>query len=188
LTDQILATLRQLDDDESLLVQSGKPVGVFKTHSDAPRVLMQPTHGYPEYDRDLTIGAGVNFTMGRIEQLAARDSRVLPPLGTDGKPQLVDRFIEALRSIEGAYSLVALSNKKLIGARDPHGFWPLVLGRIGELMVAVAQFDAARVELETLGDRRIARPDARDEVRGHAQGARAAGRVERLHATLRDGR
>jgi amidophosphoribosyltransferase len=43
---------------------------------------------------------------------------------------MIDRFIEALRTIEGAYSLVALTNKKLIGARDPLGIRPLVLGEI----------------------------------------------------------
>src|SRR5512145_2972803 len=38
--DAIVATLRRLRDDESLLIQSGKPVGVFRTHPDAPRVLL----------------------------------------------------------------------------------------------------------------------------------------------------
>ena len=38
--DAILATLKDLEDDETLLVQSGKPVVVFKTHADAPRVLI----------------------------------------------------------------------------------------------------------------------------------------------------
>src|SRR6059036_1153012 len=38
--DAIVAALRALDDDESLLIQSGKPVGIFKTHADAPRVLI----------------------------------------------------------------------------------------------------------------------------------------------------
>src|ERR1700685_4455802 len=37
--DQIVATLKRLDRDQTLLVQSGKPVGVFQTHADAPRVL-----------------------------------------------------------------------------------------------------------------------------------------------------
>jgi len=37
---RIVATLRRLGDDETLLVQSGKPVGVFRTHVDAPRVLI----------------------------------------------------------------------------------------------------------------------------------------------------
>jgi len=38
--EQIVAALRALKDDESLLIQSGKPVGVFRTHADAPRVLI----------------------------------------------------------------------------------------------------------------------------------------------------
>src|SRR6202790_2750224 len=38
--DAIVAALKVLRDDETLLIQSGKPVGVFKTHSDAPRVLI----------------------------------------------------------------------------------------------------------------------------------------------------
>ena len=38
--DAICASLRRLGDDETLLVQSGKPVGVFRTHADAPRVLI----------------------------------------------------------------------------------------------------------------------------------------------------
>jgi len=44
------------------------------------------------------------------------------------KSRVVERFIDAVRQLEGAYSLVALTNKKLIGARDPLGIRPLVLG------------------------------------------------------------
>src|SRR5688500_17795277 len=38
--DRIVASLKKLDIDETLLVQSGKPVGIFRTHADAPRVLI----------------------------------------------------------------------------------------------------------------------------------------------------
>ena len=38
--DQIVAALRRLESDETLLVQSGKPVGIIRTHTDAPRVLI----------------------------------------------------------------------------------------------------------------------------------------------------
>src|SRR5712692_1799577 len=38
--DAIVRSLKELEDDETLLVQSGKPVGIFKTHPDAPRVLI----------------------------------------------------------------------------------------------------------------------------------------------------
>jgi urocanate hydratase len=47
--DAIVATLRRLDDDETLLVQSGKPVGVFKTHPDAPRVLIANSNLVPHW-------------------------------------------------------------------------------------------------------------------------------------------
>src|ERR671929_227472 len=44
------------------------------------------------------------------------------------KSRFVDRFVEAIQQLEGAYALVALTNEKLIGARDPLGIRPLVLG------------------------------------------------------------
>jgi urocanate hydratase len=47
--DQILATLRELDDDQTLLIQSGKPVGVFRTHADAPRVLLANSNLVPKW-------------------------------------------------------------------------------------------------------------------------------------------
>ena len=47
--DAIVAALRELDDDESLLIQSGKPVGVFKTHPDAPRVLIANSNLVPKW-------------------------------------------------------------------------------------------------------------------------------------------
>ena len=47
--DRILSVLRRLKDDESLLVQSGKPVGVFKTHVDAPRVLIANSNLVPHW-------------------------------------------------------------------------------------------------------------------------------------------
>jgi urocanate hydratase len=47
--DQIVASLKQLEADETLLVQSGKPVGVFKTHKDAPRVLIANSNLVPHW-------------------------------------------------------------------------------------------------------------------------------------------
>ena len=47
--DQIVASLKQLEIDETLLVQSGKPVGVFKTHPDAPRVLIANSNLVPHW-------------------------------------------------------------------------------------------------------------------------------------------
>jgi urocanate hydratase len=47
--DAIVRTLRTLGDDETLLVQSGKPVGVFRTHEWAPRVLIANSNLVPEW-------------------------------------------------------------------------------------------------------------------------------------------
>ena len=47
--DRIVATLRRLENDETLLVQSGKPVGVFRTHEEAPRVLIANAHLVPRW-------------------------------------------------------------------------------------------------------------------------------------------
>ncbi len=47
--DRIVATLKTLEDDETLLVQSGKPVGVFRTHTDAPRVLIANSNLVPHW-------------------------------------------------------------------------------------------------------------------------------------------
>jgi urocanate hydratase len=47
--ERIVATLRRLENDETLLVQSGKPVGVFKTHEEAPRVLIANAHLVPRW-------------------------------------------------------------------------------------------------------------------------------------------
>ena len=47
--DRIVASLRGLEADETLLVQSGKPVGVFKTHADAPRVLIANSNLVPHW-------------------------------------------------------------------------------------------------------------------------------------------
>src|SRR5689334_24205494 len=47
--DAILRSLRELNDDETLLIQSGKPVGIFPTHADAPRVLLANSNLVPHW-------------------------------------------------------------------------------------------------------------------------------------------
>src|SRR6185437_12217637 len=47
--DRIVAALRKLEADETLLVQSGKQVGVFRTHADAPRVLIANSNIVPHW-------------------------------------------------------------------------------------------------------------------------------------------
>jgi amidophosphoribosyltransferase len=67
---------------------------------------------------------------GAIYQSTSDTEVVLHLVARSRKSKILDRFIESLRSLEGAYSLVALSNKKLMGARDPLGIRPLVIGEL----------------------------------------------------------
>lgn len=74
---------------------------------------------------------------GAIYQSTADTEVVLHLVAQSRKPKLVDRFIEALQQLEGAFSFVALSNKKLMGARDKYGIRPLVIGeRNGSYILA----------------------------------------------------
>jgi amidophosphoribosyltransferase len=65
---------------------------------------------------------------GAIFQSTSDSEVILHLIARSRKSRLVERFIEALSQIEGGYALVALTNKKLIGVRDPLGIRPLVLG------------------------------------------------------------
>ena len=67
---------------------------------------------------------------GAICQSTTDTEVVLLLAARSRRTKIVDRFVEALAEIEGAYALVALTNKKLIGARDPLGIRPLVLGEL----------------------------------------------------------
>ena len=65
---------------------------------------------------------------GAMMQSTTDTEVILHLVAQSKRNRFIERFIEALRTIEGAYSLVSLTNKKLIGARDPLGIRPLVLG------------------------------------------------------------
>jgi amidophosphoribosyltransferase len=65
---------------------------------------------------------------GAIFQSTSDSEVILHLIAHSRRHRVVDRFIDALSQIEGGYALVALTNKKLIGVRDPLGIRPLVLG------------------------------------------------------------
>jgi amidophosphoribosyltransferase len=65
---------------------------------------------------------------GAIFQSTSDSEVILHLLARSKKARIVERFIDALSAIEGGYALVAVTNKKLIGVRDPLGIRPLVLG------------------------------------------------------------
>jgi amidophosphoribosyltransferase len=67
---------------------------------------------------------------GHIFQSTSDSEVIIHLIAMSRRARFVDRFIDALSQIEGGYALVALTNKKLIGARDPLGIRPLVLGEL----------------------------------------------------------
>ena len=65
---------------------------------------------------------------GSIFQSTSDTEVILHLIATSARTNLVDRMVDALKRVEGAWSLVCLSTKKMIGCRDPLGVRPLVLG------------------------------------------------------------
>ena len=76
---------------------------------------------------------------GAIFQSTTDTEVILHLVATSRFPTLLDKLIDALRQVEGAYSLVALWKGGLIGLRDPHGVRPLVLGRLGDAWVLASE-------------------------------------------------
>src|SRR5215475_8655281 len=71
------------------------------------------------------------ISSGAICQSTSDTEIILHLMARSQRRRVIERFIEALRQIQGAYSLVCLTNDMLIGARDPVGIRPLMLGRLG---------------------------------------------------------
>ncbi len=100
--DAILETLKELEDDETLLVQSGKPVAVFKTHADAPRVLIANSNLVPHW-----------ATWEHFDELAARGLMMYGQMtagswiyiGTQGILQGTYETFGALAKLKGWSSL-----------------------------------------------------------------------------------
>ncbi|HEY7296922.1 MAG TPA: amidophosphoribosyltransferase [Xanthobacteraceae bacterium] len=67
---------------------------------------------------------------GALMQSTTDTEVILHLVARARRNRFIDRFIEGLRQLEGAYSFVGLTNKKLIGARDPLGIRPLVIGKL----------------------------------------------------------
>ncbi|WP_421737703.1 amidophosphoribosyltransferase [Caulobacter sp.] len=65
---------------------------------------------------------------GAIFQSTSDSEVILHLIARSRKARIVDRFIDAIGQIEGGYAIVAITNKKMIGIRDPLGIRPLVLG------------------------------------------------------------
>ncbi len=76
---------------------------------------------------------------GAIFQTTMDTEVVLQLIAKSPRALIVDKLVDAMSQIEGGYALIALTSKKLIGARDPIGLRPLVLGRLGPAHVLASE-------------------------------------------------
>ncbi len=76
---------------------------------------------------------------GHLFQSTSDTEVIIHLIATSTESNLAGRFIDAVTQIEGAYSVVALSRKKLIGARDALGIRPLVLGRLDNAYILTSE-------------------------------------------------
>ncbi len=169
--DRILEVLRRLGDEETLLVQSGKPVGVFRTHADAPRVLLANSNLVPRW-----------ATWEHFHEL---DRKGLMMYGQMTAGSWI--YIGSQGIVQGTYETFAAAGRQHFGGQVA-GRWvltgglggmggaqPLAATMAGLSMIAV-ECDPTRIEkrLETRYlDRRAA---SLDEALGILAEARAAGR------------
>ncbi|MBI1186242.1 MAG: amidophosphoribosyltransferase [Alphaproteobacteria bacterium] len=96
---------------------------------------------------------------GAIFQSTSDSECILQLTARSRKIKIVDRFVEALSQAHGAYAIVCLSKKKIIGARDPLGIRPLVIGRRGDAYILASETCA----LDIIGAEFV-RPVANGEV------------------------
>ncbi len=82
---------------------------------------------------------GELISSGAICQSTSDTEVILHLIARSKKRRIVERFVDALLQIEGAYALACLTNDMLIGARDPIGIRPLVLGRLGSGWVLTSE-------------------------------------------------
>ncbi len=168
--DRMLAALRDLENDETLLVQSGKPVGVFRTHADAPRVLIANSNLVPRW--------------ATLEHFNELDRKGLMMFGQMTAGSWI--YIGTQGIVQGTYeTFYAIARQHFDG--DASGRWILTggLGGMGgaqPLAATMAGFSMLAVECdETRIDFRLrtryldAKAHTLDEALAHIESARAEG-------------
>ena len=84
---------------------------------------------------------------GSIFQSTSDTEVIIHLVATSRFPKLLDKIIDALRQVEGAWSLIMMTPKGMIAGRDPLGIRPLVMGRLGDAVV----FASETVALDVVG-------------------------------------
>src|SRR4051794_1257123 len=145
--DKIVETLEWLEEDQTLLVQSGKPVGVFRTHRDAPRVLIANSNLVPKWANWETFNALDRKGLMMYGQMTAGSWIYI---GTQG-------------IVQGTYETFAEMGRQHYGG-DLHGKWILTagLGGMGGAQPLAAVMAGAHcLALEVQGNRIEKRPGTR---------------------------
>ncbi len=170
--DRIVDSLRSLDNDETLLVQSGKPVGIFRTHPDAPRVLIANSNLVPKW-----------ATWEHFRQL---DAKGLMMYGQMTAGSWI--YIGSQGIVQGTYETFAEIGRQHFGG-DLTGKWVLTggLGGMGGAQpLAATMAGASMIAVECQAsriDRRIAtryldrRTDSLDEALAWMDEAAANGKA-----------
>jgi len=86
---------------------------------------------------------------GSIFQSSSDSEVIIHLIAESHAPTVAERLVEALLQVRGAYSLVLLTESELIAVRDPHGFRPLVLGRLNNATIVASEtcaLDLVRAE------------------------------------------
>jgi amidophosphoribosyltransferase len=84
---------------------------------------------------------------GSIFQSTSDTEVIIHLVATSSQRALLDRLIDALKQVEGAYSLICMTNQGMIACRDPLGIRPLVMGKLGETTI----FASETVALDIVG-------------------------------------
>jgi amidophosphoribosyltransferase len=141
------------------------------------------------HGRGRTIALGHNGNLINASELRAElsdrgvrvrstsDSEVIAALVADGEGPLEDAVGEAMGRLEGAYSVVALSDRTLAAFRDPHGFRPLCIGRLGDDWVVASETCA----LDLVGAEHVRDVERGEMVLIDDDGLRARRAVEPEH-------
>jgi urocanate hydratase len=167
----IVDTLTRLEDDETLLVQSGKPVAVFRTHRDAPRVLLANSNLVPAWANWETFRELEQKGLIMFGQMTAGSWIYI---GTQGILQgTYETFAEAARqhfggSLRGTVTVTA-------GLGGMGGAQPLAVTMNGGVIIAV-ECDPARIERRLATRYLDMKTDSLDEALQLAQAAKREGR------------
>ncbi|MXP43456.1 amidophosphoribosyltransferase [Allopontixanthobacter sediminis] len=109
---------------------------------------------------------GELVSRGAIFQSTSDTEVIIHLVATSRYPTMIDRLVDALRMVEGAYSLIVMTPEGMIGCRDPLGIRPLVMGKLGDSII----FASETVAFDTIGAEFIREVEAGELVRVDFEG------------------